>query len=80
MAYLEVLGKGQGAAYAAPENRACRRNAPNLPRPRSVQRQSRKPSTATERAAAKPQTFHGHRARGKRATGEAAEKAKLPNL
>ena len=36
----------------------------------------------TERAGAKRQTFHdhGHRARGKRATGEAAEKAKPPSL
>ena len=40
---------GQGA-LTPPENRACRRKAPNLPRPRR-----------TERAAAKPQTFHGYR-------------------
>ena len=66
MAYLEVLGKGQGAL--------------ERPGEQSVQAQRAKPSTATERAAAKPQTFHGHRARGKRATGEAAEKAKPPSL
>ena len=64
MAYLEVLGKGQGAltrpgeregGYRRPENREQR----------------------TERAGAKRQTFHGHGARDKRATGEATVQAAL---
>ena len=64
------------------------------PGERSVQAQRAKPSTATERAGATRQTFHGHgacrrnapnlprpqRTRDKRATGKAAEKAKPPSL
>ena len=64
MAYLEVLGKGQGAltrpggregGYRRPENRE-----------QSVQARSAKPSTATENGA-----------RDKRATGEATVQAAL---
>ena len=79
-ARVAALGGDEAERCAAITKDTKNQGALKRPGEQSVQARSAKPSTATERAGAKRQTFHGHRTRGKRATGEAAVKAKLPSL